>query len=64
MFRTPKNFDLKKFSIQNKFRPIKNSAWNQKYISFKELELVNEHRFCQNFTENENIEQISFSSRK
>lgn len=57
MFRTPKNFDLKKFSIQNKFRPIKNS-------SFKELELVNEHRFCLNFTENENIEQISFSSRK
>lgn len=57
MFRTPKNFDLKKFSIQNKFRPIKNS-------SFKELELVNKHRFCLNFTENENIEQISFSSRK
>ena len=64
MFSNPKNFDLKKFSIQNKFRSIKNSAWNQKYISFKELELANEHRFSLNFTENENIEQISFSSRK
>ena len=64
MFSTPKNFDLKKFFDPKKISIYKTFSVESKYISFNELEFVNEHRFSLNFTENENIEQISFSSKK